>query len=168
MVRRRKLIERAGIVIVAVIAAAPLEAQEANEAQERFELFNECYPVGLIVGWDGNLPELTEERVQTLAESRLRAARLFSRFSLSSFLSIIVDVSGRAVAVRMAFSKLVYDPRSGVTEFASTWERGFMGTHRGGAEGAASIMQRLSEFMDTFVLEYLRVNEESCTGAPPW
>ena len=176
MVRRRKLIERAGIVIVAVIAVAPLEAQDAQE-RDRFELFNDCLPVGLSVFLyddEGDLPELTEERVQTLAESRLRAARLFHQgiiFNrtrlltggvLVSVLPISVDVVGQAVAGSVSLSKPVNDPRSGVTGFISTWERSFMGTHRGDAD---SIMQRLSELVDTFVLEYLRVNEESCNDA---
>ena len=45
-----------------------------------FNLFNWCEPIDLVVE---NLPEdaaeigLTEERIQTLAESRLRAARLY-------------------------------------------------------------------------------------------
>lgn len=155
--------------IAAVIAAAPLEAQEARE---RFELFNECSPVRLTVTLgndDRDLPELTYERVRTLAESRLRAARLFPRFPPQlPFLQITVDVVGTAFSGRVIFFKRVYDPLSGVSEFTSTWRRGDTGTHRGGEESAAFIMQRLSELVDTFVLEYLRVNEESCTGAPPW
>ena len=59
---------------------------------------------------------------------------------------------------------MVYDPSSDENEFANTWERTYMGIHRGGEESAAFIMQGLSELVDTFVLEYLRVNEESCAG----
>lgn len=168
---------RAGIVI----ATAPLEAQDA--AQERFQLFNECQPVGLSVVLnddDGNLPELTEERVQTLAESRLRAARLFLQFNFRRLrvltgeaplpvLLISVDVSRLSVFGVVAFNKPLHDPLSGVTELFRTWADvrpdSFTGTRRSGADRAASAMQRLSESLDTFVLEYLRVNEESCTGA---
>ena len=173
--RRRKLIEV--IVIAAVIAlGAPLEAQDAGE---RFELFNECHPVGLGVilkDGGGDLPELTEERVRTLAESRLRAARLFSPFSFRqlrlmtgsrishSFLSIEVTVVGRAFSDGVFFYKAVYDPPSGISDFALTWKHGITGTHRGGEESAAVIMNALSEQVDTFVLEYLRVNEESCNN----
>ncbi len=173
--------KRAVIVIAALIAAAaaarPLEAQEDQEP--RFQLFNECHPVGLGVALardDGDLPEQLEERIERLAESRLRAARLFSPFSPRqlrlmtgafphSFLSIEVTVVGRAFSGRVSFYKRVYDPPSGVSDFALTWRSGDTGTHRGGEESAAFIMQRLSELVDAFVLEYLRVNEESCNDA---
>ena len=174
--------KRAVIVIAAVIAAAaaarPLEAQE--DQKPRFQLFNECHPVGLGVflkDGGGDLPELTEERVRTLAESRLRAARLFSPFSFRqlrlmtgsrishSFLLIEVTVVGRAFSDGVFFYKAVYDPPSGISDFALTWKHGITGTHRGGEESAAVIMNALSEQVDTFVLEYLRVNEESCNDA---
>ena len=53
----------------------------AEEARRRFSLFNECRPMRLVVE---TLPSaaaeigLTRERIRTMAESRLRAARLFS------------------------------------------------------------------------------------------
>ena len=166
--RRRKLIEV--IVIAAVIAScAPLEAQTIS--RERFELFNECQPVHLIVvlgdGVD-DLPEpltkLTTERVRTLAESRLRAARLFSSAALFPLLSISVEVLGQTSVRTMSLSKMVHDPISGETHVATTWKETFLNRHRSGSDGADTIMQRLSESVDTFVLEYLRVNEESCNN----
>ena len=165
--RRRKLIEV--IVIAAVIASgAPLQAQDAQE-RERFELFTECRPVGLVVvlgddngeGLPEPLTELTEERVRTLAESRLRAARLFSSEPVFPLLAISVEVVGQMSVRKVGLSKLVHDPLSGETHFASTWDFSVLGTHAG---GAAFIMQGLSELVDTFVLEYLRVNEESCNN----
>ena len=161
-------------VIAAVIAAAagaPLEAQDTPEERDRFELFNECQSVGLdvvLIDEDGDLPDLTEERIQTLAESRLRAARLFSqqgiisnRTLLTGILPISVTVTEQLVSGSVRLTKPVNDTRSGVTGFIPTWERSFMGTHRGDADPT---MQRLSELVDTFVLEYLRVNEESCNN----
>ena len=42
---------------------------------------------------------------------------------------------------------------------ASTWDTATYGTHGG---NAGFILQSVSEDMDRFVLEYLRVNEKSC------
>ena len=163
-------VKRAEVVIAAVIASgAPLEAQTI--ARERFELFNECQPVNLIVvlgdGVD-DLPEpltkLTKERVRTLAESRLRAARLFSSAPLFPLLSISVEVLGQTSVRTMDFSKMLHDPISGETHVATTWKETFLNRHRSGSDGAATIMQGLSESVDTFILEYLRVNGESCNN----
>ena len=106
---------RVGIVIAAVIASgAPLQAQDAQE-RERFELFTECRPVSLVVvlGDDNGedlpepLTELTEERVRTLAESRLRAARLFSSEPVFPLLAISVEVVGQ-MSVRKVISPSWY------------------------------------------------------------
>ena len=56
--------------------------QEGSDRLAHFQLFNACRPTYLVV--EGLPPDaaaisLTPERVITLAESRLRAARLFSR-----------------------------------------------------------------------------------------
>ena len=40
-----------------------------------------------------------------------------------------------------------------------TWDLGATGTHGG---DAGYVLQTLSEFVDTFVVEYLRVNEAAC------
>ena len=43
--------------------------------------------------------------------------------------------------------------------YAATWETGNYGTHAG---NAGYIMQIVSERLDRFILEYLRVNETAC------
>ena len=98
-------------------------AQELSDS-DRFKLFNECGPMHLVVedygdaGWADI--GLTVDRIQTMAESRLRAARLYD---------------------------------------ATTWHIGAAGTHSGDAR---FILQGLSEALDRFILEYLRVNEDAC------
>ena len=59
----------------------------------------------------------------------------------------------------MAYNKVVYDAVSGETNYASTWTTGGDGTHVG---DAGFILQGLSEDLDRFILEYLRVNEDAC------
>ena len=137
-------------------------SQQVSEGLARFQLFNECRPVPLLVEYlpsDAAAVGLTRERVRTLAESRLRAARLFSDEALGPYLYVNVNVSGRAFSVSVAFKKPLFDQVSGEGGAAETWNAGFVGTH-GGYGGV--IMQYLSEALDRFVLEYLRVNEDAC------
>ena len=93
-----------------------------------------------------------------MAESRLRAARLWTN-QFSVFLSIGVAVFRGAYAYKVTFTKWAYDS-SGGRHLATTWELPSatwpaIGTHGGNAD---FIMQILSEELDAFILEYLRVN----------
>ena len=126
-----------------------------------FELFNGCEPIDLLVE---NLSEsaaeigLTEERIQTLAESRLRAARLYDADG-GTHLYINVTVGGRAFSYGLDYKKRLHDPATGFSLRATTWNVGGVGTHGG---DAGYITQIVSEDLDRFVLEYLRVNEAAC------
>lgn len=136
-------------------------SQQVPEGLARFQLFNECRPVSLVVEHlpsDATAVSLTRERIRTLAESRLRAARLFSGPALQ-YLYVNVNVSGPAFSTRIAFNKRVFDPVSRETGSAATWNAGVTGRHGG---NGGYIMQHLSEALDRFVLEYLRVNEDAC------
>ena len=146
--------------------ALPLGGQEVTD-RERFELFTECAPVKMIAPITGEEAEeigLTEDRIHTMAESRLRAARLWSEEPASTgFLAVGVAVFREAYSYKVTFTKWVYDS-SGSRHLARTWHRPSaawpaIGTHGG---DAGFIMQILSEELDAFILEYLRVNEGSC------
>ena len=101
--------------------------------------------------------------VQTMVESRLRAARLYTAEEDVPFLwvGIFPNDDGPAFVIRLSFAKLVYDYYlSGLERGATTWESGeTLGQHGG---DAGFIMQALSEDLDLFILEYLRVNEGYC------
>lgn len=136
-------------------------AQDVPDSLARFQLFNLCRPIYLLVEElppDAAAIRLTEERVSTLAESRLRAARLFAEESLQ-YLYVNVNVSGRAFNVAVGFYKRLWDPSSDEFGSTRTWGSGSTGTH--GGDGGY-IMQTISEHLDRFVLEYLRVNEDAC------
>ena len=95
-----------------------------------------------------------------MAESRLRAARLFtSTTPADTYLYVRVSVVGGAFAMRLEFKKRVSDSLSGESFLAGTWNSGVTGTH---GRDADYILQGLSEWLDRFVLEYLRVNEAAC------
>ena len=181
--------------------ATPQEIEKQHELEiHRFKLFNGCRRLRLAVE---RLPDaaadigLLEERIKTMAESRLRAARLFSDVAAlrkeiereevamkmqglsaaqigsargaalgayvnGAYLYVRVNVVGGAFSHEVQFRKRLYDPvlgLSGTPGTATTWEAGVTGTHGG---DAGYILQSLSEHMDRFLLEYLRVNEEAC------
>ena len=104
---------------------------------------------------------LTSERVQTIAESRLRAARLYDADSLFN-LHVRVSVLSRVFFIEVAFNKVLFDVASATIFEASTWEQGSIG--RSGDPGF--ILQGLSELLDRFILDYLRVNEDACNTSP--
>ena len=147
---RQQRLERAGCS-----SDSPIDRQ-----LDCFYLFNGCEPVDLLVE---NLPEdaaeigLTKERIQTLAESRLRAARLYDADG-GTHLYVNVNVVGPAFSERLNYQKRLTDP-TGLSFRATTWDVGGVGTHGG---DAGYIMQTVSERLDWFILEYLRVNEAAC------
>ena len=166
------MVLRIGLVVVAPLFAmlcGKVSAQDdANtltpaELLERFQLYTGCEPMPLFVEAvpDENDIGLTRERVQTLVESRLRAARLFTDEGLRSYLHVTVGVFRPAWAIGITFRKPVLDHASGLHHSADTWRSSSFGTHGGDSD---YIMQRLSEEIDAFILKYLRVNEEDCNA----
>ena len=133
-----------------------------------FDLWNECAPIDLIVEGLSNTHaadiDLTEERIQTLVESRLRAARLYDaagRHHLYVRVGVFVSENrrGGAFTTEVSFYKTLRDLASNELGQARTWNTGSYGTHSG---DAGYILQSVSEHLDQFMLEYLRVNEAAC------
>ena len=139
-------------------------SQEIPESRARFQLFNECEPIRLIVE---DLPpaaaeiNLTRERLVTLAESRLRAARLFS-VDARPYLYVRVNVVGVAFSINVGFNKPLFDAIAVRSGFARTWRSTATGQVAARGDGGSYIMQGVSEHLDKFLLEYLRVNEDAC------
>ena len=133
--------------------------------QARFQLFTECaavFPLAFVQGDEAEEFGLTEERVRTMAESRLRVARLYGDGASTSALDVSIRTLDGSVAftisIRLAKVSL-YDSASGVLGHAITWEQVAFGQH---SRDASFILQNLSEMLDGFILEYLRVNEGYC------
>ena len=102
---------------------------------------------------------LTKEAIQAAVESRLRSSRLYTDDKLGPYLYIRVGVVSNAFSFNLEYLKRVYDPFSDSTFSATTWDRTVIGTH-GGNPGY--ILSAMSETMDYFLLEFLRVNEDAC------
>ena len=106
---------------------------------------------------------LTRDRVQFAVESRLRGARLFGSAPGLPILEVSVGVMGSAFNLNMFYNKMIFDSVSGRNDFAVTWRRWMLGTHGWDAD---DIVSSLSQLLDRFLTEYLRVNEAACTGSP--
>lgn len=132
-----------------------------EERYERFQLFNYCLPMGIVVE---NLNEnaegigLHQSTLSAAVESRLRSARLFDN-DAQNYLYLNVLVSGRAFSINLEFNKTLYDSSSGYSFRATTWHVGSTGTH---GKDTGFIINGVSRHMDEFLLEYLRVNEDHC------
>lgn len=146
------------LTFLVFILVVPLRGQSVGE----FGLFTECALVRVIpsiTGEEATEIGLTGDRIETMGESRLRAARLWSEQPTTTFLAIGVAVFRGGYAYDMTFYRSV--PLNGVYGYVGTWRRPrdfgpAIGTHGG---DAGFIVQRLSESLDEFVLEYLRANE---------
>ena len=178
--RRLDAMTRLTLVLTAVLAVPPPVAAQAFDALleraragdrlreaagtaesfERFRLFAYCAPVYLAVAVqdDGDdLSDLTEERVRTMAESRLRAARLYAlpntRNVFSGILVVTVNINGRAVVTDFKYQKLVSDPVTATAGLMYSEVGGTFGTHGGDSN---FVMQGVSEHLDAFIGDYLR------------
>ena len=142
-----------------------VDPDDPSTSLDCFQLWNACRPLYLLVvegpTEDAEEIGLTKERIQTAAESRLRAARLYDAEAADHFLYVNVNVVGRAYSIGVGYRKWLHDEALDIGGMAETWNTGSAGTHGGGAR---FILQDVSEHMDRFVVEYLRVNEPACGG----
>ena len=150
------------LALALAVLSGHATAQDVS-GYDRFRLFNECGPMNLVVeeykdDADWTDIGLTVDRIQTMAESRLRAARLYDATGFP-ILYVNVNVEARGFSLNVNYRKWLYDPVSDESFDATTWTIGGAGTHRG---DAGFILQGLSEYLDSFILEYLRVNEDAC------
>ena len=151
-------------LLVVVLTASTVQAQTISDL-DRFKLFNACRPMELLV--EGLYPDaqasgLTEERIQLAAESRLRAARLYTESvekANFTYLYININVVGRAFKISVAYRRWVTDPVNNSNGRATTWDTGSAGTYGG---DAGFIIQGLSSHLDEFLANYLRVNDSAC------
>ena len=151
---------RGPVMAVPLFIAMSALAEEVSDI-DRFELWNDCQAMDLLVvelGQDAAETGLTKEAIETAVRSRLRAARLYDA-DASPYLYVYVRVVGDAFNIDVGYRKLVVDPASGQSSYATTWNAGGAGTH--GRDGNY-ILTNTSGRIDRFLDEYLRVNADVC------
>ena len=77
-------------------------------------------------------------------------------------LGVDVSVVGLAFETDVDLLRSLWNPYTETWRRVTTWEGGRFGTHGG---DAGFIMQGVSEDMDRFIGDYLRVNEAACSRA---
>ncbi len=145
---------------LALLAAAPAWPATVP-AEARFELWNDCRPIDLVVESATGGPAgigLTEKAIATAVRRRLGAAGIYDPDGLA-YLDVRVSVVGPAFHVGIEYRKWLKDPASGEEGSAATWISGSTGTHGGSPE---YIMDSIAEHLGGFVEQYLRVNADGC------
>ena len=151
------------VVIVSALGIAQASEMTFEERFTRFRLFDDCRPMFVLVE---QLPPvakqigLTKYSLRAAIESRLRAARLFDD-EASSYLYLNVNGLSRTINVHLQYKKRVCDLASGECFRTLTWDVGGVGSH---GDNAGYVRSAVSEYMDTFILEYMKVNEEACSN----
>lgn len=135
--------------------------EELNLRLGRFQLWNECKPIDLLVGdldSDAKDISLNQGKIETAVRSRLRSARIFDPEELK-YLYVGVTVVDHAFNLRLDFRKPVLDIASDEIFLSATWKISFTGAH---GKRSEYIMSAIYEAVDEFIDEYLRVNADAC------
>ena len=158
------------IILLGTFIAGAAKGEEVT-ALDRFQLWNDCDPVKLGVGvfdpTSMSRMKLLNERIETTVRSRLRIARMYQEgigppmlfiqvTLLEAFYLVLGDVS---------FYKHVLEYRSNESAGAPTWRAGgvvgFSLLNTLPSDNGA-IVSAVTEKVDIFIDEYLRVNADSC------
>ena len=137
---------------LAALLAPPAAAQGSASLLERFQLFNACRPMELVIEQlvdDAADIGLTRETLQAAAESRLRAARLYTEDRKKAGyarLYVYVHMVRRVFSVSVEYEKPVTD-EFGRSGFPPTWRSSSIGAYGG---NAGYIVQSLSRHLDKF------------------
>ena len=132
------------------------------EARRRcFRIYTKCQKIDIDVNLSkrkaSNL-DLTEKAIRNTVESRLRSARLYGAGG-QPYIGVYVTAVRNAFSASLEFSKYLNDGSSKISWWAVTWEQAYTGTH---SNDSGYILSSISEMMESFLVEYLRVNEKAC------
>ena len=149
------------------LLAEPVHTVSPKTQMERFQLFSDCRPMLLEmeVVDEARAIGLTTATLRAAAESRLRAARLYTEdVGRAGFTLLYVNatVVGAAFNVRIEYNKTFAD-KFGEIGSASTWQMSSTGTHD---RDPGYILSQLSRAMNEFLVAYLRANEPACESPP--
>ena len=149
------------------LAASSTTAEEVS-SYDRFQLWNDCRPMDLVVEEmtdDAADIGLTENAITVAVRSRLRAGRLYSDDydeSAWSYLLVSVTVISNAFGIDVRYHKIVTDAATEFIYSSPTWEGGGVGTH---GQSPDYIVSSVSQNIDQFIDEYLRVNADACRNS---
>ncbi len=130
---------------------------------ERFQLWNDCRPLQLVVHLDEHPTgtDITEDSVTAAVRSRMRAAFLYTEDPFearASTLEVNINVTARSSSILVRFHKFMLDGHIGEWGHANTWIVGADDIQN----DPGSIRNAVTAAIDRFLDAYLRVNEDAC------
>ena len=144
----------------------------AQDERRQHALWTECRNVRMQVAYEpakhASTPYPTEESIRAIISSRLRAARLLYEDSWQiSGLSISIrsaqdepdNILNELVLISFGFHKEMHDSWTDTYRYVPVWSRE-------GTVGVSRLREAVSELVDLFLDEYLRVNEPACRKKP--
>ena len=127
-----------------------------------FRLYTACHPVGLEVedlSKDADKLGLSREKLIDAGEARLREAGIYTDEGWPEpYFYIRVTVAGVATSIETRMGKVLNDMTTRRKAYAFTWEEGITGAHQDDGE----ILGKVHQLLDTFIANFLRVNEPAC------
>ncbi len=149
--------------LLTLIFAPPIADGQTHPDAEiaKFQLADACLPMQLVVeDLSAGAVEVGLQRqdIEVAVRSRLRSARMYSDHGTSG-LYIRVNVVGNAFSIDIDYRKILHDFYSDISSHATTWDIGATGTH---GRDSGYILSKVSQYIDTFIDEYLRVNGPDC------
>ena len=168
MTKRRRI--GLWLVIASLLATSPAASADEVSYYDRFELWNGCKDVKLLVeslSDDAGEIALRKEDIETAVRSRLRGARIYDDRT-SAYLYVNINVVGIAFNIDVQFNRGVevvypfWEKPEGIFPLAGhapTWQWGSTGTH---ANDPSYILSAVARHTDKFIDEYLRVNADAC------
>jgi len=162
---RGRLFPTVGVALALLaFIAGRAEATAPAPSGERFQLWNDCRPVVVVVGLDEETTTSTsieKDSVAVAVRSRMREALLYTEDPFEargSVLEVTVNVTARSSSILVRFHKFMRDGYLGEWGHANTWIVGADGIQ----SDPASIRYAVMAAMDQFVDAYLSVNEDAC------
>lgn len=138
------------------------DVEQARERMDRFDLYTDCRPIQsqFIAVYEG------KEKAVQLVERKLRQAGIFTYKESDIYLtgSFLVRTDDKIIS-NIRFNKYLFDRYSQAWFPSTTWsdeevqKKPTTKTAKINLENGLSI---LSQQIDKFIAEYLRVNESSC------
>lgn len=164
---------RTALALLAI--AGPLAAQVETaldrfnklEATDKFRLLNYCQPLEIDVELRTKDAEgfgLTQRRMETKLEARLRAARLYSDGPQLMGLALTVHVVGIGWRADLVAIKPMEDTLSNARSRGISWWRAETGTASSSDTGGQFVLGVVDDMIDGFLAEYLRINEAPCAN----
>ena len=160
---RRSRFARMGAFLLAstVLPFSPENGQADTSRGDRFKLYNLCAPMGLVIqdpSANATAIGLTAAQLEKLAVDRLESVALHETDAPT-----VLHVAANPSGVRLSYMKPVIDVASKETELMRTYYK----FAKVNDASVAGVMLAVSHLLDSFLIEYQRVNRSECGNAKP-